>query len=237
MGKIIVGNWKMLLGKAEACELGASLSNHPPPHTVKAIVCPSFPLLVPIHNLLDGSDYKIGAQDCSPFSSGAYTGDVGPSVLKEVGCSYVIIGHSERRLLHNESNTIVQHKAQEALNVGLIPIICIGESEEVNTAGDTVLFLKKQLNASCPKTSSPYVVAYEPIWAIGTGRTPSLEDIDHIHSSLKDALPEGTPLLYGGSVTPSNAPSILNLSTVDGVLVGGASTRIDSFKDILNATL
>ncbi len=198
------------------------------------VFCP--PALLITETKQNYPEIIIGGQDCHQKRTGAFTGNISASLLKESGATYVIVGHSERRHYHNESNALIAEKACMAIKCGLIPIICIGESEETYNNGLTLDFLKKQLDESlCGLNKEQhFIVAYEPIWAIGTGKTATRTDIEKVHSFLRNQLPD-TPLLYGGSVTASNAYDILTTPNVNGVLVGGASLKIDEFKTILEA--
>lgn len=176
----------------------------------------------------------LGGQDCSARTSGAFTGDISPGQLVDVGAAYVIAGHSECRQNHHHTNADVAAKAGAAQQAGLIPIICIGESEATYVAGQTLAYLKQQLDESLAGVQGKFLLAYEPIWAIGTGKTATLDDIARVHHFLRDQLPT-TLLLYGGSVGADNARAILAVDNVDGVLVGGASLKVVEFTAILEA--
>lgn len=181
---------------------------------------------------------KLGGQDCHVETNGAYTGDISAEMLAEVGAKYVIVGHSERRQFHGESDAQIAAKARAAWDAGLTAIICIGETEEQYRAGRTLEVLDRQIAGSLPQnaTSENTVLAYEPIWAIGTGLTPSLAEVSAIHTHLRTRLPDETiALLYGGSVNAKNADKIMNLENVDGGLVGGASLTVAKFTPIIKA--
>jgi triosephosphate isomerase len=199
-----------------------------------AIVCPSFPLL---GTLTLPSSFFLGAQTCAAFDHGAYTGEVSARLLKEIGCTYVIVGHSERRSLFGETNEGVREKAMQALIHGLIPILCIGEPLDVYERGGAKAYLEQQLAESIP--DKDFILAYEPLWAIGTGRVATTEDIQEIHGFLKDLLVSSglvkTPVVYGGSVTAENSQAILALKEVSGVLVGGASLSLETFLSIIRS--
>lgn len=244
MTPYIVGNWKMNGTRAEAdalaTKLVASAKDFPNslPHV---ILCPPYPYIIPVLKIIESSALTCGAQDCSAEPNGAFTGDVSVSQLKDIGCTYVIVGHSERRLYHHEANTLIHRKAESAIREGLKPIICIGETEEEYKTGKAFSVLSKQLEACLPSacTHSQFLIAYEPVWAIGTGLTPTIEEIESTLTFLKERLrilvQEGdlVPTLYGGSVNPANAPLFLRLPYVDGLLVGGASLRADDFWHII----
>jgi triosephosphate isomerase len=226
------------MGKEAACAFVAGLGRAFPtlPNDVKGVLCPSFPLL---GTLSLPASFSLGAQTCSSFDQGAYTGEVSASLLKEIGCQYVIVGHSERRVLFGESNAVVRDKALQVLTHRMIPILCVGEPLDVYERGEAKAFLEQQLAESLPPDASlgDFILAYEPLWAIGTGRVASVEDIQEIHGFLRGLLDAHgltkTSIVYGGSVTPENAPSILALSEVSGVLVGGASLALEKFSIIL----
>jgi len=202
--------------------------------TIQGIVCPSFPML----GILDlPPSFSLGAQTCASFEEGSYTGEVSASLLQAMGCDYVILGHSERRTLFGETNDLVRSKALQVLTHGMKPIVCVGESFEVYDKNETKEYLKKQLEESMP--DQDFILAYEPLWAIGTGRVASILGIQEIHAFLKSLLEahglKHTPIIYGGSVTGENARSILALPEVAGVLVGGASLSLEEFSTIMRS--
>ena len=190
--------------------------------------------------LLYGNNFgaTIGAQDVSQYNNGAHTGDISARMLKDAGVQYVIVGHSERRLYHNETNEIVKAKATMAIQNGLIPIICVGETIDEKKTGRTMSVVKKMLLDSIPNNGK-YIIAYEPIWAIGTNKTPSTKEIIDVHETITKALhgikQENIPILYGGSINATNATDIINLPHVDGLLIGGASLKIDTFLPIIKS--
>lgn len=201
------------------------------PTHVDILICPPFTLLERFSVVLAGSGVSLGAQDCHATTQGAHTGDISASMLAETGARYVILGHSERRENHGETNAIVKAKTEAAHAAGLIPIVCVGETEEQRNVGEAEDVVRSQLTHSLPSDFSG-VVAYEPIWAIGTGRTPAQTDITTMHAIIRAALlsqrgeaGRGTKILYGGSVKPSNATTLLALPEVGGALVGGASLQ------------
>jgi triosephosphate isomerase len=208
------------------------------------LLCPPATLLSRMTAVAHGAALRLGGQDCHPQNSGAHTGDISAAMLKDAGAAYVILGHSERRTDHAETDALVQAKARAALAAGLIPIVCLGETEDQRDAGQTLAVIGRQLDGSVPAgaTAATLVVAYEPVWAIGTGRTPTLTEIAEVHAFLRDRLhaligaeAAGVRLLYGGSVKPSNAAEIFAVPHVDGALVGGASLRAADFGAIVAA--
>ncbi len=238
---LIAGNWKMNGSTGDvdglATVLAARASNSSP--AFEMLICPPAPLLGPIMRVIGESALKLGAQDCHGSESGAHTGDVSAVLLAQMGCEYVIVGHSERRTDHGESSELVHEKAKTAQAAGLAPIVCVGETEAQRDAGGAVDVVREQIERSVPGGSSAatVVVAYEPVWAIGTGRTPTTDDVQEIHDAARAALAaklgrepaEGVRILYGGSVKPGNAAGLLALPDVDGALVGGASLKADDF--------
>lgn len=245
MQQYIIGNWKMNSTKSEAKTLVSGLLNRiqkatrPLPHI---IVCPSFPYLIPVIDLLENTVINVGAQDSYPEKNGAFTGDVSFSQLKDIGCKYVIIGHSERRSHHHESSALIRRKVTAAMQEGIHPILCIGENAEERDQGRTLSVISRQLATDLPEDFNPalLLIAYEPLWAIGSGQTPNLAQIEEVMGLIKHEFSSHIaggaiiPTLYGGSVTPLNAPPILNLPHVDGLLVGGASLKLDDFWQIIN---
>jgi triosephosphate isomerase (TIM) len=233
MTKIIVANWKMN-GSRDFIENFFKNFPHKPQN--KIIFCPPFPYI----SLVKEHTPLVGGQDCSSHPSGAYTGETSAAMLVDLNCSHVIVGHSERRSNHRETNQIVRAKAEQALQVGLIPIICVGESKECRDSNQAIDFVLQQLDQSLPLVlpqNKIYYVAYEPVWAIGTGLTATSEDITTLHRAIYGALPDKTvSILYGGSVTKETAPTILALPHVDGVLVGGASLKLSDFIPIATQT-
>jgi triosephosphate isomerase len=201
-------------------------------------VCPPLTLLALAATHLKGAVLGLGAQDVTPGGDGAHTGDVNAAMLADAGAAYVIVGHSERRADHGESDASVKTKAEAALAAGLTPIICVGESLENRKAGQAGEVVRAQVLASVPAGAGARIaVAYEPIWAIGTGLTPTISEIAEIHSLIRQTLPDsaGVRLLYGGSVKPANAAEIFTAADVDGALVGGASLKAVDFAAIIAA--
>jgi len=223
----------MNLGLDEALILAADIKST---NKCDIVICPSFPLLYPVAQKIMEIELEIGAQDCHLEEKGAFTGDVSAETLKTVGCSWVIIGHSERRQHHSETNALVNKKAQAAHKAGLKTIICVGESPEVRKEGKTLELIKEQITKSLPSDASyeNTVIAYEPIWAIGTGKTATTQDIEEVHNFIA-SIKENVKILYGGSVNEKNAAEIFSTKNVGGVLVGGASLKADSFNKIIEA--
>ena len=228
---LIAGNWKMHGTLREAGALAEGVRAGAVGARAELLVCPPFPYLVPVSGAL-GADVALGGQDCHAAAKGAHTGDVAAAMLRDVGASYVILGHSERRADHGEADAAVRAKAEAALAAGLTPIVCVGESEAQRLAGEAEAVVTRQLDGSLPDgfAQAGGVVAFEPVWAIGTGRTPTEAEIAAIHAAIRANLEgrfgqagSGLRILYGGSVKPGNAKGILALPHVDGALVGGAS--------------
>ncbi len=243
---LVVGNWKMNGLRQDGVALAQALAEkaQQQPVAAEVAVCPPATLIADIGGALDKSVVEFGGQDCSPHDSGAHTGDIAAPMLADLGCRFVIVGHSERRSDHSETDSDVRAKATAAINAGLCAIVCVGESGAERDAGQTLDVVGDQISGSLPDglRSTDVVVAYEPVWAIGTGRTPSAEDIAEVHAHIRTKLADISPdlaeavrILYGGSVNAENAATILAIANVDGALVGGASLRADSFWTICSA--
>jgi triosephosphate isomerase (TIM) len=241
--KLVVGNWKMNGSRVANAELLAALKEAGP-WSAEVAVCPPFPYLADVVLSLQGGGMAWGAQDCSAHEAGAYTGEVAPAMLAEFGCRYVITGHSERRALHAESDQLVADKAKAALAHNLTPIVCVGETLAEREAGQTDAVVKRQLSAvihTLAHCISQVVVAYEPVWAIGTGKTASPEQAQAVHAVLRAQLMAATQkagdmrILYGGSVKADNAKALFALPDVDGGLIGGASLKAADFIAICRA--
>ncbi len=237
MTKLIICNWKMNLGSQDSLEFLNQIEMAVSNKDNKFIVCPPYTSLESVGNNINKkkSDWVLGAQNCSDQEGGARTGDISASMLEDLGCQYVILGHSERRQYHLEDSKTVKMKALKALQHQLIPIICVGETEEAYSQGKTQEVLKKQLEESVP--SKQCVVAYEPVWAIGTGKVPQIEDIEKTHQFIQTTLQSlgfsNIPIVYGGSVKADNITEILDQPTVSGVLIGGASIKPESMSEII----
>jgi triosephosphate isomerase len=242
--KLVVGNWKMNGAGAANAALLAELLSSQGEWRCDAAVCAPFPYLAQVRDLLDGSTIAWGAQDCSAHESGAFTGEVAAAMLAEFGCRYVIVGHSERRALHGESDQLVADKAKAALAHQLTPIVCVGETLAQREAGETGNVVKRQLSAvihTLAHCISQVVVAYEPVWAIGTGLTASPEQAQAVHALLRAQLQAATEkagamqILYGGSVKGDNAATLFAQPDIDGGLIGGASLKAVDFTAICRA--
>ncbi len=239
--KLAAGNWKMNGTGADLSEIAALAKAHPTP-ACEVLICPPAPLIARMADT-DRGPVMIGAQDCHAKTHGAHTGDISAPMLAEAGASHVILGHSERRADHAETDAQVAAKAQAAYDAGLIAVICVGETEGQRDAGDTLAVIASQMAGSIPDTATAAntVIAYEPVWAIGTGRTPTLDQIAEVHAAMRATLTarfadgDGFRLLYGGSVKPSNAAEIFAVADVDGALVGGASLKAADFGAIIAA--
>ena len=243
---LIVGNWKMngSLAMAKALVEGIA-AGLPDDGDVEVVVCPPGPYIAPVAGWVGDAAIAVGAQACHPAENGAHTGDVAASMLADCGASYVIVGHSERRQDHGETDADVKAQAKAALSADLCPIICVGETLAEREAGKAESVVLSQLRGSVPEglNAEAIVIAYEPVWAIGTGLTPSLDDIAAIHQIMATEMAKicadghVPALLYGGSVKPANAKEILAIDHVDGGLIGGASLKADDFLGIIRAAM
>ncbi len=242
--RLAAGNWKMNGTRANLDELRALVQAHPSPGC-DVLICPPATLLERAARLCEGTAISCGGQDCHTEPKGAHTGDISAEMLVDAGAEYVILGHSERRADHGETDDMVDAKVQAAWRAGLVAIVCVGESEAQRDAGDTLKVVGAQLAGSLPEGADGdnVVVAYEPIWAIGTGRVPTLGEISEVHDFIRAELtdrfgPETADsirLLYGGSMNPGNAAEIISVANVDGGLVGGASLKAADFGAIIDA--
>jgi triosephosphate isomerase len=242
---LVAGNWKMNGLAAAVAELDRIIAGAPPilPNA-DLMVCPPATLVAAFAARAAGHAVAIGGQDCHAEASGAYTGDVSAEMLKDAGARAVIVGHSERRTYHKESDAEVRAKALAAWRAGLLAIVCVGESKDERVGGKTLDVVGGQLAGSLPDgaTAASLVVAYEPVWAIGTGLTPTPGDVAEVHAFVRQRLAgrfgregEGIRILYGGSVKPANARELMAVANVDGALVGGASLKADDFLGIAAA--
>ena len=239
--KLAAGNWKMNGTTAALSEL--DVLQDAARGAAEVLICPPATLIASA--AAKAGDIAIGGQDCHSEASGAHTGDVSADMLKDAGASYVILGHSERRANHGETDALVAYKTKAAWAAGLTAIVCVGETLDERDTGKTLDVIGRQLAASLPDdiTAGNSVIAYEPVWAIGTGKVPTLEQIGEVHDFLRAELTnrfgaetaEGIRLLYGGSVKPGNAAEIFGVSNVDGALVGGASLKARDFSGIISA--
>ena len=236
--KIIVANWKMNLLYKGAEKIIKNILIKRKYFKNHLIICPPFTIIFPLAKLLKNK-VKLGAQNTSFNNFGAFTGDINPMMLKDIGCKYVIIGHSERRIYHNETNLDIKKKIDFAVKNKLSVIFCVGESLKTRRKGQTFSFLKKQINQSLSKSSKSIYIAYEPIWAIGSGLTPTVNEIAIIHKQIrKELLKLGkhykkTKILYGGAVNRHNAKVFLENQEIDGLLLGGASLKYKELLSIL----
>ena len=242
----VAGNWKMnglsaSLAEIEAMRLAADAGEA---GEAELVVCPPATLTAQAAWKMRGGKLALGAQDCHPEPGGAFTGDISAPMLKDAGAAYVIVGHSERRTLHHETDALVRAKAEAALKAGLTAIVCVGETRGEREARHAIAVVTRQLKGSLPPGGGPesIVVAYEPVWAIGTGLTPTPADVAEMHGAIRALLGEiygagGSKMriLYGGSVKPSNCNELLGLDNVDGALVGGASLKAADFLAIAAA--
>jgi len=238
---LIAGNWKMNGLTADGTALASGLAeavSAAANRSYDMLVCPPFVLIGAVRQALGNSGIALGAQDCHAAEKGAHTGDVSAPMLKDSGCSFVIVGHSERRTDHGETDAMVKAKADAALASGLTAVVCIGETEAERDAGKTLEIVTGQVRGSLPDgaTAANTVLAYEPVWAIGTGRTPTNDEVQEVHAAIRAELSnivgeeaQGIRLLYGGSMKPSNAEELLALPDVDGGLIGGASLNVEDF--------
>jgi triosephosphate isomerase (TIM) len=235
--RLVAGNWKMHGSlTANRALLDAVLSGLPDPKGVQCAVCAPFPYLAQVAERLRGTALAWGAQTVSEHADGAYTGEVSAAMLKEFGCRYAIVGHSERRQLYRESDAQVAAKFAAAAAQGLTPILCVGETLEEREAGRTEDVVGRQLAAVLKKAPlGAAVLAYEPVWAIGTGRTATPEQAQAVHAFLRREVQSDTPILYGGSVKPQNAAAIFAMPDVDGGLIGGAALVAADFLAIAGA--
>lgn len=242
--KLVAGNWKMNGLKASLSEVRAMVDGAKALSGVDLAICPPATLISAVASALEGSAIGLGGQDCHAERSGAFTGDISPEMLADAGAGFVIVGHSERRAGHGETDAVVAAKASAAYRAGLTPIICVGESLKQRDRGETLAVIAGQLAGSIPDAAAttPTVIAYEPIWAIGTGRTPTTAQVAEVHAAMVATLQqrfgaaaEGIRLLYGGSVKPENARELMHVPGVDGALVGGASLKAGDFLKIAAA--
>ena len=244
---IVVGNWKMHGTRAENARLIEELgAQYPPDPAADCVVCPPLVYLQEVGRLLRDTPIRLGAQDVCADTQGAFTGEVSAAMLKDVGCEYAIVGHSERRLLYRESDQLIARKFGAALSKGLVPILCVGEQLAEREAGRTREIIARQLDVVLELCGAAAleqaVVAYEPVWAIGTGRTATPEQAQDVHAFIRARIGErdariaaATRIVYGGSVKAGNAAEIFAMPDVDGGLIGGASLKADEFLTILAA--
>ena len=246
--KFVAGNWKMNTTRAEAVALAAALAAKiGASSNCDVAVCPPSLYLEAVGEAIGGSAVALGAQNCYHEAKGAFTGEISPQMLKDIGCKYVILGHSERRQIFKESSADVNRKVVAALGVGLLPIVCVGETLDQRQAGQTAAVVREQLEGSLANLSAEQMasitIAYEPVWAIGTGVVATPEQAEEVHADLRRLLETrynsqvaaATRIQYGGSVNAENAATLLAQPNIDGALVGGASLKADSFLAIVQA--
>ena len=245
---LVAGNWKMNGLAASLSEIDAMAAGLTAPLCAKVdlMICPPATLLAPLATRADGADLACGGQDCHANASGAHTGDISAEMIADCGGEAVIVGHSERRADHGESDADVAAKAQAAWRAGLQAIVCVGETEAQRDAGDAISVVTSSLASSVPDgaTAQNTIIAYEPVWAIGTGRTPTPDDVAAVHLAMREALVarfgeagRDMRLLYGGSVKPGNAAELMGIENVNGALVGGASLKAEDFLGIARSYL
>ena len=240
--KLAAGNWKMNGDLAALAQIDALAAAFPDPGC-EVLICPPALLVQPMAARIGAAPIAVGGQDCHAKTSGAHTGDISAAQLRDAGATHVILGHSERRADHGETDAQVAAKAAAAHEAGLVAVICVGETEAQRDAGETLDVIAAQLAGSVPAgaTAADTVIAYEPVWAIGTGRTPTIGQIAEVHALMRARLADlvadaaETRLLYGGSVKPGNAAEIFAIADVDGALVGGASLKAEDFGPIIAA--
>jgi triosephosphate isomerase len=235
---LIAGNWKMNGAVSESVALARAVADGAPAGCA-ILVCPPAVLIPAVVTALENSSIAVGGQDCHFAENGAHTGDIAATMLVDTGCSHVILGHSERRADHGESDELVRAKAEAAYGAGLIAIVCVGETLEERDSGETLARISSQIEGSLPPaaTAANTVIAYEPVWAIGTGRTPTTVDVDEVHAHIRGdierrfgaGMAAELLILYGGSMKPSNAAELLAIDGVDGGLIGGASLKSEDF--------
>ena len=242
---LIAGNWKMNLTRSEAVDLATAVAATKLDGSVDVLVCPTFVQLDAVLAATKGSKVAVGSQDCYFESNGAFTGETSTAMLTDLGCSHVILGHSERRNVIGETNELINAKVKAVLAAGLTPVLCVGELLEEREAGKTMDVVASQLAGSLDGISDAdmlkTVIAYEPVWAIGTGKTASPQQAQDVHADLRkwltdrynSATSEAVRILYGGSVKPDNAADLMSQADIDGALVGGASLKGDSFAAII----
>jgi triosephosphate isomerase len=233
--KLVAGNWKMNGLRADGALLARGLAERVASAGAglpcELLVCPPATLLAEVGAIVVGNGIALGGQDCHAVPKGAFTGDISAEMLADLGCTHVIVGHSERRHTHSETDAIVHDKVAGTWRAGLVAILCVGETRQQHQEGKAADVVAGQLAGSIPDGATPHnlVIAYEPVWAIGTGLTPTPDNITATHAEIRSRIPPETRILYGGSVNPSNAASILALPEVDGALVGGASLNAEDF--------
>ena len=243
---IVAGNWKMNASKESVNTLIEGILSGMNETSSEVIVCAPFPYLSQVESLIQGSSLMLGAQNLNVNSAGAYTGEVSADMIKDFGAQYVIVGHSERRSLYGETNAIVAEKTKTAIDAGLTPLLCVGESLEDRESGNTEAIVEEQINAVIDligiESFDQVIIAYEPVWAIGTGLTATPEQAQAVHLFIRNLLADSsekiaqrTPILYGGSMNAANAADLISCSDIDGGLIGGAALKAEDFLQICKA--
>ena len=233
----VAANWKMNLDKNSIFEFSKHLNNFKFSSKVEACIFPPMTYIDYLYNLIKNLPISVGGQNCHFKSSGAFTGEVSANFLKDTGCEYVLVGHSERRILNNENNAEIKSRAQTAINSNLKVILCVGERLTDREEGKALEYIEKQINDCLPNNFKNLIIAYEPIWAIGSNQTPSLGEIENVHGYIKKFFLKNYDVknicvIYGGSVNLNNSKDIFKTKNVDGGLIGGASLKADDFKKI-----
>ncbi len=241
---LIAGNWKMNKLPSEAIVFAEQLKNSKFSSNVEVLICPPYTALSEVTKVLKGSNIQVGAQNMHWETKGAFTGEISGEFLLDLGCQYVILGHSERRQLFAESDEIVNKKMLSALKLGLKPILCVGELLAERESNQTFNVIKRQIDGGLVNIASldKVVIAYEPVWAIGTGKTATPEQADEVHAYIRQSISDKyikdtasqLRILYGGSVTPENVDNLMAKENIDGALVGGASLKLDAFLRLIN---
>jgi len=243
---IVAGNWKMNASKESVNKLILGILSGMGEVSSEVVVCAPFPYLSQVEDLIADSQVKLGAQNLSTNSSGAFTGEVSANMIKDFGARHVIVGHSERRILYGETSSLVAEKVKAALESDLTPLLCVGESLEQREAGETEAVVAEQINAVIEllgiSAFSNIIVAYEPVWAIGTGKTASPEQAQAVHLFIRvllgesnESIAKNTPILYGGSMNAGNASELISCADIDGGLIGGAALKAEDFLQICKA--
>ena len=243
---IVAGNWKMNASKESVNTLIEGILSGMNEASSEVIVCAPFPYLSQVESLIQGSSLMLGAQNLNVNSAGAYTGEVSADMIKDFGAQHVIVGHSERRSLYGETNAIVAEKTKAAIDAGLTPLLCVGESLEDRESGNTEAIVEEQINAVIDligiESFDQVIIAYEPVWAIGTGLTATPEQAQAVHLFIRNLLADSsekiaqrTPILYGGSMNAGNAADLISCSDIDGGLIGGAALKAEDFLQICKA--
>ena len=243
---IVAGNWKMNASKESVNTLIEGILSGMNEASSEVIVCAPFPYLSQVESLIQGSSLMLGAQNLNVNSAGAYTGEVSADMIKDFGAQHVIVGHSERRSLYAETNAIVAEKTKAAIDAGLTPLLCVGESLEDRESGNTEAIVEEQINAVIDligiESFDQVIIAYEPVWAIGTGLTATPEQAQAVHLFIRNLLADSsekiakrTPILYGGSMNAANAADLISCSDIDGGLIGGAALKAEDFLQICKA--